>query len=243
MTIALLMLSAVAAGLVRGFTGFGAGLVLAPALGLLIGPARAIPVLVLLDAIAGVQLLPSAARRADWRRTLLLAAAAAVGIPAGATLLVSIDPAIVQRALSVVVLVFVAVLASGWRYRGTPGVVATGFAGGLSGLLTGFAGIGGPPVVLLHLLGPDEAAASRANLIAYFFLSQLLALLSFGFHSLLSPAVLRDAAFLAPAFLISLHLGGRWFARAPERAYRGAALGVLTAVAILGLWLAPMAAP
>ncbi len=67
MTLALLLLTVVVAGLVRGFTGFGAGLVLAPALSVLIGPARAIPVLVLLDAAAGLLLLPSAARLTPYR--------------------------------------------------------------------------------------------------------------------------------------------------------------------------------
>ena len=239
MTLALLLLAVAVAGLVRGFTGFGAGLVLAPSLGLLIGPERAIPVLVLLDAVAGVQLLPSAIPRANWRRTLLLAAMAAIGIPVGGRLLISLDATAVQYALSATVLVFVVLLASGWRFRGTPGVAATGVAGILSGLLTGFAGIGGPPVVLLHLLGPEEAATSRANLIAYFFLSQILALLMFGFHSMLTPAVLRDAAILAPAFLVFLYIGGRLFGRSHERAYRRVAIAVLALVALLGLGLAP----
>ena len=182
--------------------------------------------------------MPSAARQAAWRRTLLLAAAAAVGIPLGSMLLVSTDPQIVQRTLSMVVLGFVVLLASGWRYDGVPGPAATGGVGIVSGLLTGFAGIGGPPVVLLHLLGPDEAASNRANLIAYFFLTQLVALGTFGFHSLLTVTVLREAAILAPAFLLALHFGSRLFRRAPEAAYRRAALVVLAGVALLGL-LAP----
>jgi uncharacterized membrane protein YfcA len=234
-TTALLVAAVILAGLVRGFTGFGAGLVLAPSLGLLLGPEQAIPVLVLLDAVAGVQLLPSATRQADWRRTLRLGAAAAIGIPAGGMLLVSIDPVVVQRALSAIVLAFVAVLATGWRHSGVPGLPATLGVGLSSGLLTGLAGIGGPPVILLHLLGPDEAAASRSNLIAYFFLTQLVALATYAFHSLLTPAVLRHAALLAPAFLVSLYLGSRLFRRAPDVLYRRIALVILGAVALTGL--------
>ena len=54
-----MILIAAAAGVVRGFTGFGAGLILVPSYILLLGPTLAVPIVVLLDAVASVRKLVS----------------------------------------------------------------------------------------------------------------------------------------------------------------------------------------
>ena len=238
------VLAAVAAlaGLVRGFAGFGAGLLMAPIFSLLLGPLAAVPILVLLDAVGSVQLLPGAIPLTRWRRIAALGIAAAVTIPLGGALLTSLDPELTRRVLSAIVLASAAALALGWRHRTEPSTPLLATTGAISGLLTGYGGIGGPPVILLHLSGPDAAPSSRANMISYFAVSQFLALLAFAFQGLLDPAALLRAALLTPPFLIAIRVGSRLFRSAGEAAYRRAALALLAASGIVGLLLARPAA-
>ena len=225
------------AGLLRGFTGFGAGLLMVPALGLILGPQAAVAVAVLLDAAVGVLLVPKAVRQARWAIVAPLAVAAVVTIPLGSIVLVTIAPETMRRAISVVVLCMVAILASGWRYRRTPSLAISAATGATSGLLTGMAGIGGPPVILFFLSGVDPAPRTRASLICHIAITQTVALIAFAFAGLLLPGVLVRAVVLLPIFLLSTHLGARAFRRSGERSFRAVALGLLAVVATLGLIL------
>jgi uncharacterized membrane protein YfcA len=178
------------AGLVRGFTGFGAGLLMAPWFLMLLGPSRAVPVLVALELVASARLVPSALREIDPRPTLSLGIPACLAVPLGSLLLVGLDPVVVRRAISLIILVFVVALVAGWRYRRRPSRVALAAAGTTSGLLSGFGGIGGPPVVLLLISGPDTTARNRATLIVFFALTQTAATIAFAFHGLMIGEVL-----------------------------------------------------
>src|SRR5215813_3373346 len=80
--------------------------------------------------------------------------------------LVSTDPAIMIVAISTLVPLMVAFLASGWRLRGRIGIGKLTAAGIAGGLIQGAAGVGGPPVVAVALSRPGEASQQRANVLA-----------------------------------------------------------------------------
>jgi uncharacterized membrane protein YfcA len=231
----LLAVAAAAAGVVRGFSGFGAGLIMIPAASLVVGPATAVPVVVLLEAIAGAQLLPPVARHVQWGEIAPIAVPACLMIPVGGAVLAGLDADLMQRVISVVVLIFVGFLASGWRREGPPTIPVTIGTGLTSGLFTGAAGIGGPPVILFFLTGTDRAPRTRANLLAYFAITQVVALGAFFFHGLMMWKVVWSAVLLAPVFLLAAHAGTRLFGRVSERAFRRVTLGLLTLVAVAGL--------
>jgi uncharacterized membrane protein YfcA len=223
------------AGLLRGFTGFGAGLVMVPLLGLLVGPAVAVPVAVMLDMAASLQLLPPALPAVRWRSVAPLGIAACATIPLGGTLLAHLDAAPMQRLISATVLLCVIALWTGWRYTRPPSTPVSLATGAASGLLTGMAGIGGPPVILLFHSGPERSEGIRASIIGYFTISQLVALIAFVFHRLLTAEALLLAALLAPVFLIATALGTRWFGRVDDRRFRAVSLAFLAVVAVVGL--------
>jgi len=223
------------AGLVRGFTGFGAGLLMAPWFVLMLGPVRAVPVLVALELVASARLVPAALREIDPRSTLALGLPACLAVPLGSLLLVGLDPGLVRRTISLIILVCVAALASGWRHARRPSGMAMATAGTVSGLLSGFGGVGGPPVVLLLVSGPDTAARNRATLIVFFAMTQTAATIAFAYHGLLIGEVLWRTALLAPVFLLGTHLGASWFHPSRERLYRRIALSLLTLSGIAGL--------
>jgi uncharacterized membrane protein YfcA len=223
------------AGVVRGFSGFGAGLIMVPSLSLIFGPTTAVPVVVLIEVVGAVQLVPGALKSARWRSIVPLALAAGVTIPIGGTLLASLDSTFMMRGISAVVLIFALVLWTGWRYQSEPTVPATMAVGGFSGLLTGSAGIGGPPVILFFLSGPNGAPDTRANLICYFAFTQLVALGSYAIYGLLSSTVLIAAAILVPVFLLAAWIGTRLFGKVDEVWFRRATLAFLVAIAVTGL--------
>ena len=109
---------AAAAGLMRGFAGFGSGMLMAPVFAILFGPVRTVAIIVLMELVVTAQLLPGVRREADWKLILTMGIAAGLLMPVGTWLLVSVDPDVMVRAIALVVVAFSVVLMLGWRHGG-----------------------------------------------------------------------------------------------------------------------------
>jgi uncharacterized membrane protein YfcA len=224
------------AGCVRGFSGFGSALILMPLLSMLIDPHQAVATVILLESIASVELLPKALLKTTWRDVLPMAIAAMLVVPVGAHLLVILDPYLMRRMIAGLLLAVVLILLSGKRYchpLNRSIKLGTGIA---SGLLTGFAGVGGIPIVLYHLAGPDDALTNRSNFITFFALTQIVAVLSYWMNGILSAQVFFLFMLLAPSFAMSLMVGSRFFKRANEAIFRQITLLILLGIALLSFW-------
>ncbi|WP_162912978.1 sulfite exporter TauE/SafE family protein [Rhodospirillaceae bacterium SYSU D60014] len=223
------------AGVVRGFAGFGSAMIITPAFSAIYGPAAAVPIGLLMELILTAPLMPGAAPLVEWRRIATLTIAAAVTVPMGAWLLLSLDAEIMRWAISIAVLAFVAMLSFGWRYTGRPKPLATLATGASSGLLNGASGMGGPPIIFYYLSGPDEAPRVRASFIVYFALIDILAIAALWWKGGVTADILRQALLLVPLYLAAAWIGARMFGRANDRTYRTVALVVLTIVAVMSL--------
>src|SRR5262245_12700373 len=71
------------AGMVRGFAGFGAAMLMTPVFSALYGPAIGVVLCLLLEIAVGLPLIPGVVRLVDWGRIGLLLVGAAVGVPVG----------------------------------------------------------------------------------------------------------------------------------------------------------------
>src|SRR5438874_13018766 len=80
------------AGMVRGFSGFGAAMVMTPAFSALYGPAIGISLCLLLEIAVALPLLPRAVKYVDWHRIGLLLVAAVVGAPVGILVFTGVYP-------------------------------------------------------------------------------------------------------------------------------------------------------
>jgi uncharacterized membrane protein YfcA len=227
--------AAALAGLIRGFSGFGAGMVMAPAFSLLVEPVQAVPVLVLLEMLVAIPLLPGAMPLIEGRRLLALALPAGLAVPLGGRFLATSNPDVIRTVISLVVLAFVVAFATGRRYEGEPSLALFVLTGALSGTLTGICGIGGPPVILLLLAGPWSTAKSRATLIGFFAVTQLVAAVTYTAEGLVDGAVAWRTLLLAPVFLLSARGGARLFTSFDERTARRAMLILLALLASSGL--------
>ena len=225
----------VIAGVVRGITGFGAAMVMAPPLALLLGPTLSVPVVLLLEALAGAPQVLQTRKLVRWRVLGPILAATAVMVPLGGYLLVTVDALTLRRATAVIVIVFALVLLRGWRYTGRQRTSIGVALGGLAGGMLGATSIGGPPVILYLLAGPDRIDTTRANLTLFVAGSSAAGVAMLWAVGLLEARVLFLALVLAPAYLVGLVAGVRLFAHFSERRFRQFALVLMIVVALATL--------
>ncbi len=225
----------IAAGLMRGFAGVGSGMLMAPIFALLFGPVETVAMIIIMEIVVTAQLLPGVHREIEWRVIAPMGATAALFMPLGSWLLVSLDPALIGRAMALIVLGFSVLLLAGWRYDGAKRLPASLAVGALSGVLMASTSLGNPPVMLYLLSSRDGSARNRANFTGSFAVT-LLALIAWMLAVGLIgwPAALR-ALLLLPPFMAAAWLGSRLFRKSSEQLYRRVALGLLVCVGLYGL--------
>jgi len=228
-------LIAIVAGLMRGFAGFGSAMLMAPTFAVLMGPTHMVPLVVCLELPMGAMLFLGSRREVEWHFVGPMAAIAVLAMPFGVWFLFSADTDLLTKAISVVVLVFVAVLVAGWRYRGPRPLPLTLGIGALSGAMMASSSVGGPPILLYMLAAEHPAARIRANIVAYFLLTTIVLLAMVLAAAPTGLAAVVDAAVLLPIVLLGSWIGSRLAGKAPDRVYRQIAYVILTAAAIFGL--------
>ncbi|MHA6641786.1 sulfite exporter TauE/SafE family protein [Mesorhizobium sp. A623] len=212
--------SALAAGLARGFSGFGAALVFVPLASAAIGPQVAVPLLVVVDGIMTLGLIPASFRLADRRNVVIMTLGAVIGVPVGIFLLTSLNPLTIRWAIVILVALLLALLVSGWRHHGRPKAPLTVLVGAVSGLFSGVAQVGGPPVVAYWLGGATPATVARANMILYFALSTVLTATGYFWSDLITAQVLSLAVVAAPLYGVGVWFGSKMFGIADEQVFR-----------------------
>ncbi|PRY20968.1 hypothetical protein CLV78_111123 [Aliiruegeria haliotis] len=220
------------AGLLRGFTGFGAVMMIVPAFALFDDVRAAVPIGLFMDLVAGLLLLPRIRRHICCSLILPMGILALATIPLGVGLLAWLDPDLSRRMIAVLVMLFAVVLAAGWRYRGPITRATSAAAGAIVGLLVGWTGMGGPPAVAFVLSTNLDAGAARASLTGLFLATTSFALLNLAMQGMIGPDILLRAATLAPAFMAGTWIGGVLFDPQRESLYRLVTLSSLATVSI-----------
>ena len=230
-----LLLITAAAALARGFSGFGAALIFVPLASALLGPQVAVPLLLVTDGVMTAGMIPGAVRRADRDEVLTMAAGALVGVPAGVWVLNSLDPLAIRWAIVALAAGMLGLLLSGWRYHGRPRTPLTVLVGGLSGLFSGAAQIGGPPVVAYWLGGSAAATTVRANIILFFAVTTLFSGAGYVWSGLITGRVMIIAALIAPVYGLGTWAGARMFGLASERTFRRICLGMIFVATLVSM--------
>ena len=227
--IAVGMIAAVA-GVVRGITGFGGAMVMAPPLALLLGPKLAVPVILVLESVVAAPMLVQTRHLVHWRMIGSILLAACVTVPLGVLALVAIDPTMIRRAIAITVIVFAIVLLRGWRYSGRPRLATSVGLGVVSGAMLGATSLGGPPVILYLLSGPDPIETTRANLTLYLAGSSVIGLAMLWHQGVFDARAAWTSVLFAPAYYLGLALGLRWFPRFSDTRFRQFTLLLLIVV-------------
>lgn len=217
---------------VRGYTGFGSGLVMAPFLALLWGPVAAVGTIVSLGTLSFLQLVRPVAPLVAWRDVRPLMVAAVVGTPLGTYFLISLDPLIVKRIIAVAVLAVALISLRGWTYAGPRGVVPGFIAGIIGALINGVAAVGGPPLVLYLMSLPAKAETHRANTIMVMGAASAVIVVYMALAGAFNALIWLRIAFLIPANILGIWIGARLFKLLPGEAFRVIVLWVLVAVSL-----------
>ncbi len=228
-------LTAFVAGLMRGFAGFGSAILMAPVFAVLLGPVHMVPMVAAIELPMSVMLFLGCRRDVDWRFVGPLSAVSIVAMPLGVWLLVSLDGAVITTAVSIIVLLFVAVLMTGWRYDGPRPLSLTLGIGGLSGAMMATTSVGGPPVLLYMLAAKVPAATIRANIVAYYLFTGFVLVAIVISASPSGTAAVVDAGLVVPVILLSSWIGSRLAGKASENTYRWVAYLFLTVAGLFGL--------
>ena len=219
--LALAITAAFIAAFVRGLAGFGMAILLVPLLGLMVLPVEAVIVSNLLGLLIGLSGLRQTWEAADRPSALTIGGLAMLATPFGLALLHATDPAWARVLIALVaVLAFVLVLLpprpDGHRPHRAE-VAATGVA---AGLLTGFAGMPGPPVVPFYLRQAIPAARARASMLLVFLATSLASSVAGLAMGMAEPRHGLLALVLFGPIWLGNRLGGMAFGRVSDRAWR-----------------------
>jgi uncharacterized membrane protein YfcA len=224
------------AGLMRGFAGFGSAMLMAPIFAILFGSAEMVVTVVAIELVVSVQLFPQVRQHADWKTLMPMSLAACIAMPVGVWLLANIDKSTIVTAVSAIIVGFVVLMWSGWKYTGRRSAAASAAVGAVSGAMMATTSVGGPPVLLYLLSGNDTPQVNRANIVTYYFLTQFLLIVIVLATGVAGWNALLRAVVLFPVMVAGAWVGGRLFhGLASERVYRNVALAILFATGVFGL--------
>ena len=223
-----LLLAVVVAGIVRGFSGFGAAMIIMPVAGTVLGPVGALTFLTMAELLGPLPNIPGALRNANRGDLVRLSLGAAIAMPLGVLALSHMSPIFFNWLVSLVVLGVLAALMRGWRYHGTltPPLVAG--AGALSGVLGG-------PVIMFYMASSLSIAAIRANLLLFLTFIDLLLIATLAAYGLMETGPVVAGLVFSVPYMVANLLGGRLFGLGSERQFRAVAYGIIATSAILGL--------
>lgn len=226
-TFASLLVITLAASVARGFSGFGAALIFIPLASALLGPKSAVPLLLVTDGIMAAGMIPSAVYQADRREVLIMALGAMVGVPVGTLVLTWLDPLTLRWSIVILAALMLGLLVSGWRYKGRPKSPLTVFVGLISGVFSGAAQIGGPPVVAYWLGSAIPTATVRANIVAFFAVTSTIGAIGYVWSGLITRQTLLLALIIAPVYGLGIWSGSRMFGLASDRTFRRICLSMI----------------
>jgi len=154
-------------GIVRGFAGFGSGMIIGPSAASFFSPQMALIMITVMDAIPTLTLVWSARRDVNWRELI---------------------PIIIGYAvlwfISISILIAVAILWSGWKYTGSRSARVSFSFGALGGFMGAAAALPGPAVLVYWLASAAKAVTVRANMIYYLFLTDIIVIVGYIFADL-----------------------------------------------------------
>jgi uncharacterized membrane protein YfcA len=241
LSLSIMLAGLMLASLARGYSGFGFSAVLISSWSLVVSPAAVIPVALVLEVTASFLQAFSVWSHIPWRRVVFLLLGAALGTPFGVSILAFAPPETVKLSLAIFVLISALLLFQGWKLRKRANAAGTVTVGIASGIANGAVGMGGLPVALFLTADGDSPAKIRAAVTAYFFLLDVMGLISLAQVHLVTIETVTTAVLAFPILVIGMALGTRHFLGATPEGFRRVTLLMLIGIALLGigrhLWL------
>jgi uncharacterized protein len=236
------------AAVLQAAGGFGFAVVATPLFLLIVEPAHAVQLVIIISSVLSIVVLPHMWRAIAPRLLLRLAGGSLLGLPLGLLAFGHSDPRLVRVAAGVIVLAFAAVIAA--LRRGVRGGRRTRFgmtpgrdlsAGAVSGAATALAGMSGPPVLIYLILVEAPPRTVRATLLAFFALIYSVTLAAHAATIGVPEQTWVTAGFLMPFALTGGFVGRPLGDRLGADAFAVLAIGLLGAAGLSTLAAAAFA--
>ncbi len=208
---AFVALTTFGAAAVRGLTGFGMAIILVPLLGLVIRPDQAVVLGILLQFLIGPVGLRIIIAEAHRPSALLIGGVAMLATPLGLWLLARTAPDVARIIIAIIAIGAFLLLILPKGEGKVPGRLATIGTGLVSGVLTGFAAMPGPPVIPYYLRAGLSPAQARASMMLVFFGTAIAGTIIATLSGLATMQLALLSLALFPAVLLGNRLGQRYF--------------------------------
>lgn len=223
------------AGLVRGFAGFGSGMIIMAVASSVLNPVSAVIFMMMAELLGPLPNLRAAWREGAPRDVGRLMIGATLAVPFGIFCLANMSADLFGWVVSACVLTLLAVLMTGWRYKGELTRRLTICTGGLGGFMSGFAGIPGPPVIMLYMSSRLPIAVIRANFLLYLLAIDVVMIVVFWGSGLFVWEVAVLGLIAGVPNVVANIIGARLFDPKAEVLFRRVAYLIIASSAIIGL--------
>ena len=219
-------------GLLRGFLGFGPALLTIPVLAYIYSPTEALVIHIIMEIPSTLFLLPSALKYSHKKTTLPLFISMISFIPVGMYLVVTLDPQIIRRIISIIVLFLVVLLSRGWNFESFIGFKSMVFSGILGGFIQGIAGIGGAPIVAVLMARNDSEDVSRGNILLLMAGIVVFSITSQAFYGLMSFNLITLGFMASPIYIGATYFGSKFYNYKGKNLFKKIALFFLSIIAL-----------
>lgn len=232
--IAVALVATLVAAYVRGLAGFGMAILLVPVLALALAPVEAVLVANMLGLMIGASEIARLVREAE-RSAFTISGLVLLATAPGLYVLSLTEVSLARLLIALVALsAFVAMMLP-MRESTPPGRTSTVATGVASGLLTGFAGMPGPPVVPFYVRRHIPRGTAKASMVLIFTCASLAGIASGLAFGVMTWRLALLALLLFPVVLVGNWLGARMSGRVSDTAWRAFAATVLGAAALAAL--------
>lgn len=228
------LVAAFGSAFIRGLTGFGMAILLVPILALALNPLEAVLLANFLSIFIGMSQIVRLVRGAE-RSAWVIAGIVLLTAPLGFLALAWTSPGIARLVIALIAFsAFLAVLLPR-RAATQPGAATTGSVGVISGLMTGYAGMPGPPVVPYYVGRDIPRETAKASMMLIFTIAPFAGLATGSVLGVLDWQVAVLAVCLFPAVLIGNTLGDKASGKVADPTWRTIVGLVLAGAAIAAL--------
>ena len=236
----LIALVVVFSGFLRGFIGFGSGLLMVPILSYFYSPIFAMVFNIVIEIPATIYLTFVGAKKCNFKEISPMMFTMMLTIPFGIVFLVSIDEQVIKILMSILLIFFVILIAIGWRIKATITRYVLVLGGIISGLMQGATGMGGPPYVTVLLSKNDSDEVARANILVITSGLVISAIISLYYFGLFTKNIFLTGIVTAPIYVFSTYLGSKFFNHSGNKYFRNSsliALGIVGIATLIGAFV------
>ena len=158
-------------------------------------------------------------------------------IPIGTIFLISVNEQLIKIIMSILVIFFVILIATGWKLKASITKYVLTISGVISGLMQGATGMGGPPYATVLLSKGDNDEVTRGNILIMSTGIVISAIISLYYFNLFTKELLLTGLITSPLYILATYFGSMFFNFSGNKYYISislSALGIIGVSTLIG---------